>query len=139
MTKNLTIQFVNGDFVYDKTHAIVCPTDESLRNSSGVAKTIATKGGQVLQDQCQAWLANKGPLDQGVNESAYTQSGDLPCDFVIYVVGPMYYGLPKEYAHVMLRNCIFNALERLKVLGLVSISIPSIGSGGSGFPNNECA
>ena len=67
-----------------------------------------------------------------------TGAGSLPFKKIIHAVGPVWeQGGPDKV--ILLKSAINNSLELAGVLGLCSVALPAISSGGFGFPRDLCA
>ena len=94
--KNKVVQIYKGcniiirkaDLTQEREDAIVNPANEDLNHKGGAAKQIALKGGEVIQKESEDYIKKYGSLPTG--EATTTNAGDLPCEKVIHVVGPIY-------------------------------------------------
>jgi len=64
-----------------------------LRNGA-VSASLLKAGGQALQDECTAYVANHGRVPVG--EVVVTGSGSIRCKKIIHTVGPVYGGKRSE-------------------------------------------
>jgi O-acetyl-ADP-ribose deacetylase (regulator of RNase III) len=69
---------------------------------------------------------------------AITTGGNLPAEYVIHTVGPIY-GRNKEQDAQLLANCYENSLSCAAHHKLPSIAFPSISTGVFGYPREEAA
>ena len=86
--KNCNIIIRKADLTQEREDAIVSPNTEDLDHKVGAAKAIALKGGEVLQKESEEYIKKHGELPTG--EATTTNAGDLPCEKVMHVVGPIY-------------------------------------------------
>ena len=86
--KGCNIVIRKADLTQEREDAIVNPANEDLNHKGGAAKQIALKGGEVIQKESEEYIKKYGELPTG--EATTTNSGDLPCEKVIHVVGPIY-------------------------------------------------
>lgn len=129
-----------GDITEEKVDAIVNPTNLWLHHGgeAGVAAAIVRKGGrQILDDSWSFMSQRNAPLQ--VSEALYTRSGNLPCKCVIHTVGPDWSVNGKEASIPLLRRACLESLRLAVRLGLCSIALPAISSGGLGMPKDICA
>ena len=123
------IEIMQGDITRIETGAIVNAANRHLQHGGGVAGAISRRGGTVIQEESDAWIARYGPID--ANHPAVTSGGKLPCKHVIHAVGPVW-GEGEE--DDKLARAITSALEKAEELKLSSISLPAISTGIFGFP-----
>ena len=86
--KGCNIIIRKADLTQEREDAIVNPANEDLNHKGGAAKQIALKGGEVLQKESEEFIKKHKSLPTG--EATTTNAGDLPCEKVIHVVGPIY-------------------------------------------------
>ena len=60
-------------------------------------------------------------------------TGNLPCDYVIHTVGPIWNG-GRNREEELLANCYFNSMKLAMDNGIRSIAFPSISTGVYSFP-----
>ena len=130
------ITLIKGDITTMETDAIVNAANTSLLGGGGVDGAIHRKGGKQILEECIAIRNRQGGCKTG--EAVYTSGGNLPCQYVIHTVGPVWdYGKNKE--EELLANCYLNTLKIANELGLKSIAFPNISTGIYDFPKNEAA
>ena len=129
-----TIQIVRGDVTAETTDAIVNAANESLQHGAGVAGAIVSVGGQVIQQESEAWVCKNGRVSH--SHPAWTSGGHLPARYVIHAVGPVW-GDGDEDAK--LASAIFGSLEVADQLKLSSVSFQAISTGIFGFPKGRAA
>ena len=122
---------------------IVNAASSKLDHVGGVSKAIAEAGGEVIKDECERYIIDRGPLLDG--QVVVTSAGKLPFKKVIHVVGPKWRKeatrekemgkSPRE--EKLLRYAVTNALDAAK--SFKSIAIPAIGTGSYDFPRELCA
>ena len=66
-------------------------------------------------------------------EAKITKAYNLPCDYVIHTVGPIWNG-GRNREEELLANCYFNSMKLAMDHGIRSIAFPSISTGAYGFP-----
>jgi len=132
----VSIQVRHGDMTTEDVDAIVNAANSSLDHASGLAGAIIKKGGKVIQDESDLYVAKKGKVDEG--GVVVTSAGKLPCKYVFHAVGPMWHG-GKEGEEIILGMTVRSCLEKADELKLTRISLPAISSGIFGFPKEKCA
>lgn len=124
---------VQGDLTQQDVAAVVNAANEGLVHGGGVAWALVAAGGDVVQDESDAWVAEHGPV--GVGQAAVTTAGDMPALHVIHVVGPIYReGQDNEG---LLRAAVAAALDAAALEGDRSIAFPAISAGIFGYPKAE--
>lgn len=128
----ITIELVQGNIVnQDDVEAVVNAANAQLRTGGGVAGAIHGAAGPGLTDETRP-LA---PIQPG--EAVTTGGHDLPNDFVIHVLGPVYGR--DEPSDALLRTGYENALQEAEAHDITSIAFPSISTGAFGFPTEAAA
>lgn len=128
------VEIVQGDLTQEHVDAIVNAANEHLAHGAGIAAAIVHKGGQVIQEESDAWVRKHGPVSHA--EPAYTGAGSLPCRYVIHAVGPVWGSGGEDRK---LADAVRGSLARAEQLGLRSIAIPAISTGIFGFPKERAA
>ena len=129
-----TMEICQGDITTLAVGAIVNAANSRLAHGGGVAAAISRKGGQIIQQESNAWVREHGPVTHG--HPAYTSAGQLPCKFVIHAVGPVWgEGDEENKLHAAIRSSLALADE----LELTSIAFPAISTGIFGFPKKLAA
>ncbi len=114
--------------------AIVNAANRYLSHGGGVAWAIAKRGGSLIQQESDAFIAKHGPLQTG--EAVITGGGDLPAQFVIHAVGPVWGEGGEDHK---LRHAIRNALRLADENNLKSVAFPAISTGTYHFPVDRAA
>ena len=130
---NGTIEVMQADITSLAVDAIVNAANNHLILGSGVAGAILAKGGWSIQEECDAYVRQHGPLKVG--EAAVTGAGDLPARFVIHAAA-----MGDEPASSdSIRRATRNALTLATEHGVATLAFPVLGAGVGGFPFNEAA
>ena len=128
------LQLIEGDLTQENVDAIVNAANSQLRHGGGVAGAIVRRGGMEIQKQSDAWVHQHGLVSHA--NPAYTRAGNLPCQYVIHAVGPVW-GEGNEDAK--LADAITGSLRLADQLKLTSIAFPAISTGIFGFPKERAA
>lgn len=122
---------------------IVNAASSKLHHGVGVSKAIAEAAGEVMKDECERYIIDRGPILEG--QVAITSAGKLPFKKVVHAVGPLWRKeatrektmgkSPRE--EKLLRYAVTNALDAAK--SYKSIAIPAIGTGTYECPRELCA
>lgn len=127
---SLKIETVLGDITKQADiSAIVNAANAQLQMGGGVAGAIHAAAGKGLAEECLP-LA---PIRPG--EAALTGAHQLPNQYIIHVLGPVYGFNQKE--DELLSKCYTNALRLAEENNIDSIAFPSISTGAFGYPFDE--
>ena len=127
-----TIELVQGDITEQRDiRAVVNAANAALMPGGGVAGAIHRAAGPQLAEAC-------GPLAPiGPGEAVVTEAFDLPNDFVVHCLGPVYRS--DEPAAELLASCYTEALRLAEAREIESIAFPAISTGAFGYPMSDAA
>ena len=136
ISKNQKISICLGDITEIRdADVIVNAANGALQHNGGLAKTMANKGGPVIQRNSDKYVKENGQLQEG--EVWMTNLvGNLHCKALIHAVGPKWQGGHLQ-EDSLLHNVCSNILKAAE--GYKSICIPAISSGIFNFPLEKCA
>ena len=137
------ISVYKDDLTKHRVDAIVNAANERLEHIGGLAGAIVKAGGKEIQEECRAFVRERGNLLEG--QTYVSKPGMLPCKHIIHAVGPQWDNKAKREREEgkktrqegMLEYAISNCLKDAKSLS--SIAIPAVSSGLFGFPVDLCA
>ncbi|XP_023192513.1 poly [ADP-ribose] polymerase 14-like [Xiphophorus maculatus] len=116
--------------------AVVNPSTEDLKHTSGLALALSKAAGPQLQTECDQIIFVKGKLRPG--DCVVTDAGGmLRCKKVIHAVGPYFDQAKPKKAEAQLKRTVKESLELAEKCGCVSVALPAI-SRNLGFPLNLC-
>jgi O-acetyl-ADP-ribose deacetylase (regulator of RNase III) len=127
------LELCEGDITGLAVDAVVNAANSGLRLGAGVAGAIRRRGGDSIQEECDA--IGHCPVGGAV----VTGGGDLPARHVIHAVGPVWNRQSPDESDRLLASAAREALARAGERGLGSIALPSISTGVYGFPVNRAA
>lgn len=129
---------VVGDITRENVGAIVNAANSSLLGGGGVDGAIHRVGGPEIIHECRELRRTRYPDGLPAGEAVITTGGNLPAQYVIHTVGPIY-GREPEHEAELLANCYRNSLNLAVQHGVTSIAFPSISTGAYGYPRPEAA
>lgn len=127
---NTEINVIQGDITKLKVDAIVNAANKSLLGGGGIDQAIHKAAGEGLLEECKLLHG----CSQG--QAKITNGYDLPANYVIHTVGPVWTGGKNGEAET-LKSCYENIFKLSKEYNLKEIAIPAISSGVYGFPPEE--
>lgn len=132
----MKIDVIRGDITVFSGDAIVNAANKTLLGGGGVDGAIHHAGGPQILEECKAIIAKIGSCATG--EAVITSAGNMPSNYVIHTVGPIWAGGKHNEAQ-QLANCYTNALKLAVENNIRSIAFPNISTGVYGFPKKEAA
>ena len=123
---------VQGDITKLAVEAIVNAANTTLLGGGGVDGAIHRAAGPRLLEECRTLHGCP------TGEARITQGYDLPAQWVIHTVGPVWRGGVRGEAE-LLANCYRNSLGLAAARGLATLAIPSISTGVYGYPIEAAA
>ena len=124
---NIELKVMPGDITQESSDAICNVVTQDLDMSSGnLSKVISTACGRTVEDELQS----KAPQRPG--SVVTTTAGSLSAKHIVHMV----VGSGRKQH---LQTCVEKALKEVDFLGLVSVSIPAVGSGGLGRTAEDSA
>lgn len=132
VVNNVTVECISGDIAaQNDIGAVVNAANAQLRSGGGVAGALYRAAGPGLEEECRP-LA---PIKPG--EAVITGAHNLPNDYVIHCLGPVY-GTDKP-EEKLLADCYRNSLRLAEDSKVESVAFPSISTGAFGYPIEDAA
>jgi O-acetyl-ADP-ribose deacetylase (regulator of RNase III) len=128
------IRLIHGDITRATVDAIVNAANAQLQHGGGVAGAISRAGGPTIQAESDQWVQDHGFISH--TSPAITTGGDLPCGYVIHVVGPIWGEGDEDQK---LTSAVQSALQLADQREFQSLALPAISTGIYGFPKDRGA
>jgi O-acetyl-ADP-ribose deacetylase len=132
------VSVVIGDITEQVVQAIVNAANSSLMGGGGVDGAIHRRGGPQILAECREIRRTTYPKGLPTGHAVLTTAGELPADYVIHTVGPVY-GENRGRDAELLTACYQNSLVLALEHSLTSVAFPAISTGIFGYPMEEAA
>lgn len=127
------LEAVRGDITRERVDAVVNAANSGLRGGGGVDGAIHRAAGA---DRLRAACRQIGGCPPG--HSVVTEGFDLPADFIIHTVGPVWSGGAAGESET-LASCYRSALAAADRIGARSVACPAVSTGVFGYPADQAA
>lgn len=127
----MPLQIVRQDITKMKVDAVVNAANQALQMGGGVCGAIFTAAGaQQLQAECDRIS------HCATGAAVITGAGQLPAQYIIHTVGPVWKG-GKNHEAQLLHDCYIHSLQLARQHDCESIAFPLISSGIYGYPKDQ--
>jgi O-acetyl-ADP-ribose deacetylase len=131
------IEIVRGDITEQAVDAIVNAANSSLLGGGGVDGAIHRRGGPAILEACRGLRATTLPDGLPTGQAVATTAGDLPAEWVIHTVGPVW--TAEEDRTPLLQNAYRSSLRVARELGATTVAFPAVSAGVYGWPMDDAA
>lgn len=129
------IRIAEGDITTMRVDAIVNAANNTLLGGGGVDGAIHRAGGPAILAACRQLRSTTLPDGLPTGDAVATPAGNLPAQWVIHAVGPVY--SPDEDRSALLASAYLRSLAVADSLGAHTIAFPLISAGAYGWPRRS--
>ena len=132
------IRAIQGDITKQEVDAIVNAANEKMLGGGGVDGAIHRAAGPKLKEACREVEEVEPGVRCPTGEARITPGFDLPADYVIHTVGPVYSGSEKDGE--LLTSAFRSSLEIASDHDDIrTVALPAVSCGVYGYPIDEAA
>jgi O-acetyl-ADP-ribose deacetylase (regulator of RNase III) len=135
----VTLSLVLGSITDEQVDAVVNAANSALSGGGGVDGAIHRAAGPRLMDECRRLRREVLPDGLPTGEAIGMPGFDLPAQWVIATVGPVWSEAQADRRRPLLASAYRRSLEVADELGASSIAFPSISTGVYGWPVQDAA
>jgi O-acetyl-ADP-ribose deacetylase len=136
-SQTMKLTLVLGDITEDPADAIVNAANSTLLGGGGVDGAIHRRGGPAIVAECRAIRAGRYPDGLPAGQAVVTTAGELPAQWVIHTVGPVFSRAHDRSA--VLASCYTESLRLADQVGARSVAFPAVSAGAYGWPAEDAA
>jgi O-acetyl-ADP-ribose deacetylase (regulator of RNase III) len=131
------ILLFEGDITSHAADAIVNAANSTLLGGGGVDGAIHRRGGPSILAECSEVRRTRYPDGLPTGQAVATGAGELPADWVIHTVGPVY--STREDRSDLLASCYRESLRVAGEIGARVVAFPAVSAGVYGWPLDDAA
>ncbi|WP_133826353.1 O-acetyl-ADP-ribose deacetylase [Actinomycetospora succinea] len=135
MTAEITLH--RGDITQAEVDAVVNAANSGLLGGGGVDGAIHRAGGPAILEACRELRRTTLPDGLPTGQAVATTAGDLPAQWVIHTVGPVY--AKSEDRSELLASAYRESLRVADELGARTVAFPAVSAGVYGWPLGDAA
>ena len=132
----MELRLLKADITTLEVGAVVNAANSSLLGGGGVDGAIHRRGGPRILEECKAIVERTGHCAPG--EVVITSAGNLPADYVIHAVGPVWRG-GTAGEPALLASCYARSLQLCVDNKIRSLAFPNISTGIYRYPKQPAA
>ncbi len=129
----MRMRVVEADITTLSVDAVVNAANSAMRGGGGVDGAIHRAAGPSLLEDCKRRFPDGLPT----GAAGWTTAGDLPCRWVVHVVGPNRHAGQTDPE--LLASCYREAMRVADELGASSIAFPLVSAGVYGWSPQDAA
>jgi O-acetyl-ADP-ribose deacetylase len=129
----MQLTVVESDITTLEVDAVVNAANRGMRGGGGVDGAIHRAAGPGLLEECE----RRFPDGLATGAAGWTEAGNLPCRWVIHVVGPN--RRAGQTDPDLLASCYREALRVADELGASRLAFPLVSAGAYGWKPDEAA
>lgn len=126
-----------GDLTRWQGDAVVNAANSRMLGGGGVDGALHAAAGPQLRQACEKVECVRPGVRCPPGEARITPAFNLPCNYVIHTVGPIFENLRTDGP--TLESCYRNCLRLANDNGVQTIAFPAVSCGIYGFPMNDAA
>lgn len=137
MVTRASIVVERGDITAAGDDAVVNAANSGLLGGGGVDGAIHRAGGPAILEACRELRSSRYRDGLPNGGAVATTGGDLPAEWVIHTVGPIY-SIGHDQSS-LLASCYTESLRVAEEIGARSVAFPAISAGVYGWPMASAA
>ena len=126
-----------GDITRAEVDAVVNAANSGLLGGGGVDGAIHRAGGPTILEACRELRATTLPDGLPTGQAVATTAGNLPAQWVIHTVGPVY--ATSQDRSDLLASAYRESLRVADEVGARTVAFPAVSAGVYGWPLDDAA
>ena len=133
----MQILLFEGDITQHRADAVVNAANSMLLGGGGVDGAIHRRGGPSILAECRELRRTRFPDGLPTGRAVATGAGELPADWVIHTVGPVF--SKSEDRSELLESCYRESLRVADEVGARVVALPAVSAGLYGWALGDAA